>query len=299
MDYGKNCRVAANLLSGAWKFAKSKSNPHWYSLRYGWDDDLFCESVQHIRDVGYGKDFGWPPKTYICWDVNHCRVWTMPVPCRPKAQVMAEDGDWAIESKQGTVLINRAKNAQQAEYDGYESWYDAICDSPEWRSQGKEFAEFASGCSGSVLDIGTGTGATLDLGISDVANTTVCEPSKGMLSRLLVKHRVEKAQLHLCEYKDFYTDGKVFDTIVASGGSASYIKPEAFGKLRHQLKDGGRFFLSFYASGDTPIPHDKLQMDDAKVYGDTWRLFPNMVEASGMVFVTGTRKELEGVEFIQ
>ena len=67
------------LESHLWIFAKTMpDNPHEYTLRKQWDDDLFVEVVKHIRSNGYTAYFGGRPYTQL--DVGDFFYWTMGAP---------------------------------------------------------------------------------------------------------------------------------------------------------------------------------------------------------------------------
>lgn len=109
-----------------------------------------------------------------------------------------------------------------------------------------------------TLDIGAGTGATLDLGITEAPRMTAVDPSQAMLNELVRKHptvaRVEPTTLAMVRAERRFA-GTTFDLVVALGGSASYLTPDDWAALDTLGRD--RFVLTVYSEGCHP-PTDDL-----------------------------------------
>jgi len=88
-------QIEAMLLGNKWTFAKTMpTNPHEYTLRKNWENDLdFIKAVQFIRDNGYS--LSWWGRLYTCYDLDGKRYWTMGDPMET------------------TRLINRADNVNK------------------------------------------------------------------------------------------------------------------------------------------------------------------------------------------
>lgn len=101
-----------------------------------------------------------------------------------------------------------------------------------------------------TLDIGSGTGLTLDLELTDSFRLTAVDPSQPMLNELVRKHplvaRVEPMTFaEACERR--VLAGTKFDLVLALGGSASYLAEVDWAALAGHAK--GRYVLSAFASG--------------------------------------------------
>jgi hypothetical protein len=88
---GDGFNISEVLESKVWTFAKTMpDNPHFWSVVKDWEDaDEFRLAVEHINAHGEPKVFG--PRTYIVFNLNGWRYWTME------------------RDTSKTVLINRAE----------------------------------------------------------------------------------------------------------------------------------------------------------------------------------------------
>ncbi|MGO1393332.1 methyltransferase domain-containing protein [Agrococcus casei] len=79
-----------------------------------------------------------------------------------------------------------------------------------------------------ILDIGCGTGLSLDIGLSDAVHFTGADPSRAMLNELVLKHP-HTAALHPMRFETALErhafDGTKFDAVIALGGSGSCLSP--------------------------------------------------------------------------
>lgn len=108
-----------------------------------------------------------------------------------------------------------------------------------------------------TLDIGAGTGLSLDLGVTDSFRLTAVDPSQAMLNELVRKHphiaRVEPSTFAEV-IRTRALAGTKFDLVLALGGSGSYLTDENWKDLRALGK--GRYLLSVYAAGEHPPTQD-------------------------------------------
>ncbi|WP_062312148.1 class I SAM-dependent methyltransferase [Demequina rhizosphaerae] len=113
-----------------------------------------------------------------------------------------------------------------------------------------------------TLDVGCGTGLPLDLGLVESVRYVGIDPSSAMLNELVWKHphlagvypmtyAVAEHQRVLC--------GTQFDTVLALGGSASYLTPDELERLRRRAKRA--VLLMHYAPGEVPVTRDLVSAD--------------------------------------
>ena len=110
---------------------------------------------------------------------------------------------------------------------------------------------------GRTIDVGCGTGLPLDLGAADPARYVGIDPSRAMLNALVMKHPIV-AGVHPMTYADAERRrvlcGAAFDTVLALGGSASYLTGGEMKRLRARANRG--LLLMHYAPGELPPTRD-------------------------------------------
>ncbi len=110
---------------------------------------------------------------------------------------------------------------------------------------------------GRTLDVGCGTGLPLDLGLVKPVRYVGIDPSTAMLNELVWKHKV-LAGAYPTTYADAETrkvlGGAVFDTVLALGGSASYLNSTDIESLRARARRA--VLLMHYAPGEHPVTLD-------------------------------------------
>ena len=108
-----------------------------------------------------------------------------------------------------------------------------------------------------TLDVGCGTGWPLDVGLAEPVRYVGVDPSTGMLNALVAKHP-HLAGVHPMTFSDAVERrvlcGTRFDTVLALGGSASYLSPADITAMRQWAK--GPLFLMHYAIDRGPTPPD-------------------------------------------
>jgi SAM-dependent methyltransferase len=108
-----------------------------------------------------------------------------------------------------------------------------------------------------VLDIGCGTGLTLDLGITESVRYVGIDPSQAMLNELVRKHS-PLAGIHPMSFTQAVASrvlgGTRFDLVLALGGSASYLsKADLTAIAKHAA---GPIVLTAFADGHEPFVDD-------------------------------------------
>lgn len=117
------------------------------------------------------------------------------------------------------------------------------------------------------LDLGAGTGGTLDARIAGSTDTTAVDVSQGMLNALVFKYPRIKTVVPASveEYLSWQT-GTTHDLVIASFGAASHLSPEAIDLLPSIAKRA--VVLSFYSSGYRPhylhLMQREIDDDDAR-----------------------------------
>lgn len=108
-----------------------------------------------------------------------------------------------------------------------------------------------------TLDIGCGTGLPLDLSLAEPVRYVGIDPSTAMLNTLVAKYP-HLAGVHPMTFADAIevrvTCGTQFDTVLALGGSASYLTAGDIQQLLFKAK--GSVLLMHYAPGEEPPTND-------------------------------------------
>lgn len=169
----------------------------------------------------------------------------------------------------GVQNMPRTKSEFRSGYDAIATYWDRYFTASDEEQQG--FTRLVDEVTGGyrkcrTLDIGAGTGLTLDLSLTEAPRLTAIDPSQAMLNELVRKHplvaRVEPrtfadtfARRHLA--------GTQFDLVLALSGSASYLSQEDWESIMRHARD--RLVLSVYAEGEAPVTADltSQQLADA------------------------------------
>ena len=106
-----------------------------------------------------------------------------------------------------------------------------------------------------TLDVGCGTGWPLDAGLVEPVRYVGIDPSTGMLNSLVAKYP-HLAGVHPMSFADAARNqvlcGTRFDTVLALGGSASYLTTEDITALRQRAKGPVLLMHHAFDEGHTP-----------------------------------------------
>jgi SAM-dependent methyltransferase len=229
------------LESNDWRFAKTAKlkNPHWYSLKNTWIDQLqFEEIVMLIRENGIEESF-WNIK-YICLHYNGWKYWTMGAPLEE------------------TILINKTFVSEQYNKIAYE--YDNVfVDEFSLKENVVVTNMFKQIITPemSILDVGSGTGMLLDY-IDVLPEKYVgIDPSYPMIKISKEKY---PEYIKCFKYDKFETHHKKYDFVVSLFGSMNYVIDLFLENLYEKLNPDGKYFLMFYKEKYSPITKTKKEL---------------------------------------
>lgn len=233
-------QIAEALLNSTFTFAKTMPQiPHFYTLRKDWQQAIpFEDVVQFIRDHGYVQKFGKTPYTYL--EVNGLRYWTMGAP-------LSE-----------TILINRAKSPanRSGDYDALADTYDQLYDKPEFEAENLTVFDRIPEEVPSLLDIGCGTGLTLDY-VSPLERYVGIDPSQFMLDRLTSKFRFSPSvdvDLFRTGFEGFHLPER-YSFVVCLFGVSGYMPAEQVRRIPDYVEPGGTYVVTVFAPGYEPVSH--------------------------------------------
>lgn len=131
--------------------------------------------------------------------------------------------------------------------------YDGMMRGSEEACLGRWRAELLRELSGSVLEVGAGTGATLALYPKAVTRIVMCEPDPHMRRKLEAK-RPANVEVSEAAIENLPFERESFDAVVSSLVLCSVRDPQAaLAQLRRVLKPGGRLvFLEHVAAEGKP-----------------------------------------------
>lgn len=234
-----------------WTYAKTMPHaPHEYVVRNKTcPDDQFLRAVKLIRTLGKPRQYY--GRTNIYLDTDDYRYWTM--------------GD----TLENTRIINRATHERtygpqkqittesdtKTVYDLLAPDYDDRYSNPDCEAENRAVVghvlEHHPTRPRHVLDLGAGTGLSLDLGLATPENITALDPSQAMLNELLRKHPAVTSIIPAPYTADTTIDG-TFDLVLSLFGAASYLEPDALKQIPSLLTPEGTAILMFYKPGYYP-----------------------------------------------
>lgn len=229
-----------------WTYARTMPfAPHSYIWR-----GKEMTTDEYDRMFGAMRTFGTPGKywdrtqLYLINPENQYRYWLMGREYHDCTILnMATDG-----KTYGAQDAPSTANDIWAEYDEIAPWWDDVY---------REFHDFDKSvlwklvhrnvevAQPSLLDLGAGTGGSLDAHLAPSWNTTAVDPSQGMLNDLVLKYpRIRTVVPSTAQ--DYLDSGTAHehDLVVASLGSASYLTPEEITRAHDLSKH--LTVLSFY-----------------------------------------------------
>ena len=144
-----------------------------------------------------------------------------------------------------------------SQYDVIADKYDTLFIDESSLAENVEVGEMLRPLSGSVLDIGCGTGLLIEITPIMPENYFGIDPSTKMLANFKRKHPNYK-NLRCAAYDGYVVDCNKYDNIVALFGSASYLDNKALLKLAMSDK---RKFLMFYKDDYHPVTYEKCGVE--------------------------------------
>lgn len=245
-----------------WIFARSMpQTPHYYMVKgRNVAPDIFDLAFGVRRTWGVPGKFWSKTQLYLHHtDIEHVRYWSLDYdPARSVLMNMADDG-----KVYGRQDAPDTSSGAWAEYDQIGAYWDYRYREVTrrdgqvlWKLVNNNISSFKP----TLLDIGAGTGATLEASITASWQTTAVDPSQAMLNDYVIKNPQVKEVFvgTLLEWLEQTDDTR--DIAVASTGSASYLTPDEVSgavEMANELT-----VLSFYAEvpthrKDYPETHEK------------------------------------------
>ena len=176
-----------------------------------------------------------------------------------------------VEHVYGVQNAPRTFSGIDSAYDGLATTWDARhCMTAEEKAQTADLIRAVFGDKlWRTLDVGCGTGWPLDAGLAEPVRYVGIDPSAGMLNALVAKHP-HLAGVHPMTFSHAAERrvlcGTRFDSVLALGGSASYLSRKDITALRQHAK--GSMLLMHYDQDCGPTPAD-LDADVAAASLDT------------------------------
>lgn len=245
-----------------WQFATTYAEgaPHEYVIAgktLGFSADDAARAAHVIRTYGEPMKFHKETRIYLVTPMGW-KHWDM------QREVIVDDSVTVINRGRvghvyGIQNMPRTASGIDSAYDGLATTWD--------RGLGLTATEAASTACliratfgnrlGRTLDVGCGTGLPLDLGLVEPVRYVGIDPSTAMLNALVMKHPV-LAGVHPMTYADAERRrvlcGTTYDTVLALGGSASYLTADDIERLRTRAKRD--LFLMHYAPSESPSVGD-------------------------------------------
>ncbi len=146
---------------------------------------------------------------------------------------------------------------RKSQYDEISDRYDELFTDPSSLSENAEVGEMLRPLSGSVLDVGCGTGLLTEIVEISPENYMGVDPSDGMLRKFKEKH--PSFRNLVCAYYDGrVVDCNQFDNIVSLFGSPSYLSNMSLLRIS---KCKSRLFLMFYKEDYHPVTYEKCGVE--------------------------------------
>lgn len=236
-----------------WRFASTmREVPHSYVVRHKTlDNERYRKAFGAIRTFGTPGNFYSRTNLYLR-DPNTGDRWWLMSRHEHLSKILNQATDGKMYGDQ--VAPDTTANLFSP-YDHIGAYYDdtwsGVTNSERtalWRTAN----ELLGGINPKTLDLGAGTGGTLDSRIAGAKFTTAVDVSQAMLNDLVMKHpNIQKIIPASAEEYLSWETGAVYDLVTASYGSASYLSPEVIELLPSIAKYG--VILSFYAQDYRPL----------------------------------------------
>lgn len=138
-------------------------------------------------------------------------------------------------------------------YDGLAEAYDGLYEADRFKAENSEVFRHIHGRPCSVLDVGAGTGLTLDY--IAPARYLGIDPSAGMLRKLAQRIRGVSGYETICTpFEDFHTAER-FDVVLCLFGVTGYMSAEQVRRLPDYVAPGGTYVVTVYDRDYVPVPH--------------------------------------------
>lgn len=146
---------------------------------------------------------------------------------------------------------------RNSQYDVIADRYDALFTDAASLSENAEVGDMLRPLSGSVLDVGCGTGLLTEIISIEPDSYMGVDPSEGMLKKFKDKHPSFR-NLVCASYDGKVVDCNGFDNIISLFGSPSYLSNMCLLRLS---KSAGHLFLMFYKEDYHPVTYEKCGVE--------------------------------------
>jgi hypothetical protein len=233
-----------------WRFATTYADtaPHSYIVlgktpRLTRDD--FRRAAAVIRTFGQPAKFYSMTNIYLTSRDGSLKWWAMDISVIDTGLI----NQATTEAAYGDQDAPSTASDSWSDYDEIATDYDRLC----WPVDGDEKVGLLRLVNGifdeapTTLDIGCGTGAVLDLGLTTSERYTGVDPSHAMLNELLMKHnRSRFADVIALPMQDALgrLNGRSFDLVTATFGAASHLD-EATMRILPSLCSGTLLLMAY------------------------------------------------------
>lgn len=176
---------------------------------------------------------------------------------------------------------------RKSQYDVIADRYDDLFTDAASLSENAEVGEMLRPLSGSVLDVGCGTGLLTEIVSIEPDRYMGVDPSDGMLKKFKEKHPGYR-NLVCASYDGKVVDCNQFDNIVSLFGSPSYLSNMSLLRIS---KSNGHIFLMFYKEDYHPVTYEKC--------GVEFKHKVRSIKELGMIFGDENIKEYNNYIIVQ
>lgn len=144
-----------------------------------------------------------------------------------------------------------------SQYDEIADKYDSFFGDSESLQENNEIGQMLSFITGSVCDIGCGTGLYVELKCTQPTEYFGIDPSKSMLDKFIEKHPSYRYRLENSTFEDSHISLNTFDNVISLFGSISYVNPKYLPLINEH---SNHHFLMFYKPDYTPITYKRADV---------------------------------------
>lgn len=145
-----------------------------------------------------------------------------------------------------------------SQYDKIASKYDTLFRDEMSLVENREVGEMLPPLTGSILDIGCGTGLLTEISEINPKDYLGIDASRGMLDQFIKKHPSFEQKLVCDAFTGKNVDCWNFDNVIALFGSPSYLSPYAVLSIK---RCKGHKFLMFYKEKYHPVTYEKCNVE--------------------------------------